>query len=185
METFAQARQFIDNPRYGRERDLALSNLALESIDAPIREIIAGLARLPYCFTLQSCCGHFVHSAQPERHNLEPVPAHDVGPIEYRIAYVAMCIENSARGERFRAALAQIPAVDPEYVQFGSPGWFWQQHLNSYALQVEPARFATQDVAIIEHQEALHVQEVRGRFFARLAELVDLEVGGWSRHEGE
>jgi hypothetical protein len=178
METFAQSRQFVDNPRYERERNLALAGLDLESIDAPIREIVAGLARLPYCFTLQSCYGHFVHAAQPERHNLEPVPAQDVGLIEYRIAYVALCIENSSRGERLRTALAQIPEIDPEYVQFGSPGWFWQKHVNSYALQVEPTRFASQDVAIIKHQEALHLQMVRGRFFAGLAELVELEVGG-------
>jgi hypothetical protein len=175
METFAQPRQFVDNPRFVRERDQALSRLALEEIDAPIREIIAGLAELPYCFTLQSCYGHFVYAAQPERHNLGPVPDHDVGPIEYRIAYLALCIENSERGERFRAALAQIPEIDPEYVQFGSPGWFWQRHVNSYALQVEPARFSNQDVAIIEYQEALHVQEVRDRFFDRIAELVDAE----------
>lgn len=178
METFAQPREFVVNPRYERERELALSNLDLKRIDAPIREIIAGLAKLPYCFTLQSCYGHFVHAAQPDRHNLAPLPAHDVGPIEYRIAYLALCIENSAGGKQLRTALSQIPEIDPEYVQFGSPGWFWRQHLNSYALQVEPARFAHQDVVIVEHQEALHIQEVRDRFYARLAELVEVEAGG-------
>jgi len=174
METFAQPRQFVDHPRYERERDHALSGLALEDIDAPIREIVAGLAGMSYCFTLQSCYGHFVHGAQQEPQNLEPLPGRDVGSVTYRIAYIALCLENSAAGERLYTALAQIPAIDPEYVQFGSPDWFWQRHPNSYALQVEPARFATKDVGIIEHQEALHVQEVRGRFFARLAELVQV-----------
>jgi hypothetical protein len=172
METFAQSRQFVDNPRYERERNHVLSSLALENIDAPIHEIVQGFARLPYCFTLQSCYGHFVHAAQPEPHNLEPLPGHDVGSVTYRIAYIALCLENSTGGKRLRTALAQIPAIDPEYVQFGSPDWFWQRYLNSYALQIEPARFATTDVAIIEHHEALHIQKVRGRFFARLTELV-------------
>jgi len=172
METFAPPRQLVDNPRFERDRNRVRSSLVLENIDAPIREIVAGFAGLPYCFTLQSCCGHFVHGAQPEPRNLEPVPVHDFGSVTYRIAYIALCLENSPRGERLRTALAQFTAIDPEYVQFGSPDWFWQRHLDSYALQVEPARFATQDVAIIEHQEALRVQEVKGRFLARLEELV-------------
>jgi hypothetical protein len=172
METFAQPRQFVDNPRYERDREVALAKLDLESIDPPIRGIVAGFAELPYCYTLQSCYGHFVHAAAPQPRNLELVPAHDVGALRYRIAYMAFCLENSTRGRRLRAALEQIPAIDPEYVQFGSPDWFWQPHLNAYALQVEPARFATKDEATIDHPEALHVQQVRDRFFARLTELV-------------
>jgi hypothetical protein len=172
METFAQPRQFVDNPRYERDRQVVLANLVLENIDAPIREIVAGFAGLPHCFTLQSCYGHFVHAGQPQPHNLKPVPAHDVGPVKYRIAYMAFCLENSARGKRLRTALEFIPTIDPEYVQFGSPGWFWERHLNSCALQVEPARFANRDEAIIDHHEALHVQQVKDRFFGRLTELV-------------
>lgn len=172
METFAQSRKFVDNPRYEHNRELVLSSLDLENIDAPIRGIIAGFARLPYCFTLQSCYGHFVHAAQLQSDNLEPVPVHDVGLIKYRIAYIAFCLESNTGGKRLRTALEDIPAIDPEYVQFGSPDWFWQRYLNSYALQVEPARLADKDEAIIEHLEALHVQRVRGLFFARLTELV-------------
>lgn len=172
METFAQSRQFVVNPRYLRDRQAALAKLNLEDVDAPIREIVAGFAGLPHCFTLQSCYGHFVHAAQPQLDNLEPLPAHDVGPVKYRIAYLAFCLENSPRGKRLRTALEYIPAIDSEYVQFGSPEWFWRRHLNSCALQVEPARFANKDEAVIDHHEALHVQRVRDRFFARLTELV-------------
>lgn len=172
METFAQPRQFVDNPRFEYDRELVLANLSVENIDAPIREIVAGFAGLPYCFTIQSCYGHFVHAAEPEPENLEPIPAHDAGSFKYRIAYIAFCLENNQDGRRLRTALEHIPTIDPEYIQFGSPEWFWQRHLNSYALQVEPARFANKDVAVIEHNEALHVQQVRGRFFARLAELL-------------
>ena len=142
MQTFAQPREFVGNSQYERDRQHALASLVLEDIDAPIRGIVAGFACLPYCFTLQSCYGHFVHAAQPEPRNLEPVPAHDMGTVKYRIAYIAFCLEDSQWGRRLRTAFEHIPAIDPEYVQFGSPAWFWEQHLNSYALQVEPARFA-------------------------------------------
>jgi hypothetical protein len=174
METFAQPRQFVEHPHYARDRQAALAGLDLDNIDAPIRHVVAGFARLPHCFTLQSCYGHFVHAAQPQLDNLEPLPAHDIGTVRYRIAYMAFCLENSERGKRLHAALGGIPAIDPEYVQFGSPEWFWHRHLNSWALQVEPARFATRDEAIIDHPEALHVQRVRDRLFARLGELVQV-----------
>jgi hypothetical protein len=174
METFADAREFVENPRYQRDREVVLEKLALENIDGPIRNIVAGFAELPYCFSLQSCYGHFVHAAQPQLDNLEPLPSHDVGTVQYRIAYMALCLENSREGRHLRRALEQIPASDPEYVQFGSPEWFWQRHLNSFALQVEPSRFADRDVAILGHEEALYVQEVRDRFFTRLTELVQV-----------
>ena len=180
METFAEPREFVENTRYARDRQRAASAFAPQSIDAPIRDVILGFARLPHCFTLQSCYGHFVHAAQPDPGNLAALPAEDVGSIRYRIAYVALCIEHNATGARLRGALEDIPTIDSEYVQFGSPGWFWEQHPNTYALQVEPERFIHRDEAIIEHCEALHVQWVRDQFFERLRQLVDVsqqEVG--------
>ena len=150
-----------------------MSALAPQTIDAPILDVVLGFAKLPHCFTLQSCHGHFVYPSQPDPSNLATLPAEDVGSIRYRIAYVALCIEHSAAGAYLRGALEEIPTIDPEYVQFGSPGWFRGRHPNSYALQVEPKRFMFKDEAVIEHREALHVQWVRDRFFERLRELVD------------
>ena len=135
---------------------------------------------MPQCFTLQSCYGHFVYDGQPDPDNLATLAAQDVGSVRYRIAYVALCIEHSATGARLRGALEDIPTIDSEYVQFGSPGWFWGLHPNTYALQVEPERFMRRDEAVIEHREALHVQRVRDQFFERLRQLVDAsqqEVG--------
>ncbi len=152
-----------------------LSALAPQSIDAPILDIVLGFTRLPCCFTLQSCYGHFVYAAEPEPRNLAALPAEDVGLVRYRIAYLALCIERSPAGTRLRGALEEVPTIDPEYVQFGSPGWFWERYPNSYALQVEPERFMQKDEAVIEHHEALHVQTVRDRFFESLRELVDTQ----------
>ncbi|MEW5702544.1 MAG: hypothetical protein AB1792_09980 [Candidatus Zixiibacteriota bacterium] len=172
METFAAAREFVDDPRYKRHRALVLAALDLDDIDVPLRGLIIGFARLPYCYTIQSCYGHFVHAAQRAPRNLQVLPDYDPGPIEYRMAYLALCLENSKAGRNLRLLLERICAADTESIQFGSSEWLWKRHRNSYAVQVEPDRFRDRDVAILGHQEALHVQQVRDRFFASLAALV-------------
>jgi hypothetical protein len=172
METFAAARELVDDPRFAAERERALASLVLEEVDAPLRGLIRSFAALPCCFTLQCCYGHFVHAGQPAPDNLVPLLPGGTGAVRYRIAYVALCLENSAEGRRLYAALSELPRIEPTYIQFGSPTWFWGQYRNAFALQVEPLRFAHQDEAILEHEEALHVQRVRDRFFARLEEIV-------------
>jgi hypothetical protein len=169
VETFAEAREFVDHPEFGREREATLASLSLAEIDPPLRGIVEGFAGLPHCFTLQSCYGHFVHADQPDRQNVERLPERDTGVILYRIAYLALCVENSAAGVRLCSELARLTAIDPEYVQFGSPEWFWERHPNSFALQVEPQRFVDRDTATIDHAEALRIQDVRDRCFAALA----------------
>lgn len=148
-----------------------MSAFAPASIDAPILDIIIAFGKLSHCFTLQSCYGHFVWPGQPGAENLELLPVDGTGSVRYRIAYVALCIEEGAAGARLRDALARISAVDTKCVQFGSPDWFWKQYPNSYAVQVEPARFAAQDEAVVEYTEALRLQGVRDEFFRRLREL--------------
>ena len=172
METFAKPGRLMDDPRFDTERKRILKDLTLSKIDAPIRDLIRGFVNLPHCFTLQCCFGHFVHSRATSIDNLRPLPEYDVGVITYRIAYVALCIKNSVAGNRLYSALADIPSIDPEYIQFGSPRWFWERHINSFALQVGPPRFAFQDQADIDYAEALHVQKVRDRFFSGLESLV-------------
>jgi hypothetical protein len=173
METFAQPKGLVHNPRFGRDRDQVTAALTLDVIDAPIRDVISAFSALPHCYTLQSCYGHFLHAAQRDPHSLLSLPASDIGAVEYRIAYIALCIEESEAGLRLRSLLHQVTEIDPAYIQFGSPNWFWEQHLNSYALQVEPERFKDRDVAIIEYDEALRVQEVRGHFFEHLREVAE------------
>ena len=129
--------------------------------------------RLPFCFTLQCCFGHFLYENQKDRNNLAPLPVSDtLDTIEYRIAYIAFCIENSQPGIRLLKQLKQIPALDPEYIQFGCAEWFWKQQVNSYALQVEPKRHMTRDTCFVDYHEALHLEKVKNRFFITLNELV-------------
>ena len=171
METFSEARDLIHHPNFEHDRLHVLSEIRLENIDVPIRDIVLAFKKLPQCFTLQCCYGHFVWEGQPDLHNLAVLPVHHEDPVRYRIAYLALCIEKSARGTYLRDRLATICEIDDEYVQFGSPAWFWQQYPNSFALQVEPKRFALQDEALLGHAEALHVQSVRDLFFHRVREV--------------
>lgn len=168
METFAAPREFVEDTGYSERRVRTVSALAPDCIDAPIRDLILGFAGLSHCFTLQSCYGHFLYTGQGDPQSVNTLPEEDIGPVRYRIAYLALCIENGATGGRLRGALQALAEIDPEDVQFGSPGWFWEQHPNSYALQVEPGRFKQEDEAVIGHSEALHIQQVRDEFFEGL-----------------
>ena len=175
METFAATRDFVEDGGYARARRDALAALDLDSIDEPIRDIVAGFAALPHCFTLQCCYGHFVCDPGQDQHSLEPIPRDHAGPTRYRIAYIALCLENSRRGRALRQALARLPALDPDYVHFGSADWFWERWANSYALQVEPVAHMAKDEAILEPADARHTQRTRDLFFTELRLLLAAE----------
>lgn len=139
METFTKARPFVENPYYEEQRWNSLQKLDYSSIDSPIVEIVRGFTGLPYCFTLQSCYGHFLYPGQSDPYSIESLPADEsIRIVEYRIAYLALCIEDTVRGRELFGELREITSVDPQYIQFGSADWFWERQLNSYALQVEP-----------------------------------------------
>ena len=109
---------------------------------------------------------------------MESLPIADaIGKIEYRIAYLAFCIENSEAGRGLLETLKQVTCIDPKNVQFCSAEWFWSKQINSYALQVEPDRYKRQDTAIINFKEALHIEKIRNAFFVRLRELLEYTKG--------
>jgi hypothetical protein len=173
LETFTELKELAENPHYQVQKQKTLFDLTDDMIDMPIRDLIKGFNELPYCFTLQSCYGHFVYNGQKETHNLEPLPIKDsIAKVEYRIAYIAFCIENSLLGKKLFESLKEITAIDPENVQFCCAEWFWKRQVNSYALQVEPDRFKRNDTAILNFKEALHIEKIRNEFFIRLYELL-------------
>lgn len=174
METFTEPKQLADNPDYHIQRAKTLSALTDEMIDTPISNLINAVNNLPYCFTLQSCYGHFVYSGQKDPQNVDPLPRGDtIAEVEYRIAYIALCIENSLLGRELLEKLKEIPAFDPEYVQCCCAEWFWERHINSYAVQVEPDRFKDKDTATVDFEEALHIEQTRDELFIRLHRLLE------------
>ena len=183
METFTEPREFVENPHYQEQRRESLAGLSDDMIDAPIIDLINGFNELPYCFTLQSCYGHFIYNNQKDPYNLEPLPITDtVASVEYKIAYICLCIENSALGRGLLEALNEIRSIDPENIQLCCAEWFWKRQVNSYALQVEPDRFKHKDRANLGYREALHIEKIRNEFFAQHRELLQKQqrilVGG-------
>jgi hypothetical protein len=166
-------KEFVENPRFMRDRQKVIQALDLHTIDGPIVNLITLFTALPCCFPLQSCYGHFLLATGQDPHNLDRLPDGFEGRVSYRIAYVALCIEDSLRGRALRESLARLPALDRGYVQFGSAGWFWAQQPNSYVVQVEPARFMTCDTCDVEHPEALRIERVRDLLFDALRESVE------------
>jgi hypothetical protein len=177
METFTAARPFAEDPDYARRRHETLAELDLDDVDPPIVDVVVGFDTLPHCFTLQCCFGHFVWAPGQDEHNLEPLPREALAAVTYRIAYVAVCIEDSPRGRALRRSLARLATLDPAYIQFGSAGWFWERWVNSWVLQVEPAVQRLKDQATLEYAEALHTEKVRGLFFDELRALLAAELG--------
>ena len=182
LETFTGAKAFVESRRYSENRRDSLAAIDLSSIDEPIVDIVAGFAALPHCFTLQCCYGHFICGSGQNPHSLAPIPIDYRGPVRYRIAYIAFCLENSSRGRALRDALSLVTAIDGDYVQLGSPDWFWGQWVKSYVLQVEPIAQQLQDEFVLGVAEALHTQKVRDLFFCNLRELLAKEV---SMHAGD
>jgi hypothetical protein len=181
VETFTKPKEFVENPHFREQRSKMLASLSDDMLDTPIIDLINGFNQLPYCFTLQCCHGHFVHDRQKDPYNLEPLPITDtIKSVEYRIAYIAFCIENSASGKIFREALNDIRLIDPKNIQFCSADWFWKKQVNSYALQVQPDRFKDKDRAFLDYKEALLIEKVRNAFFVQLQELLQKLLG---RHD--
>ena len=104
METFTEFKDFVANPRYNEQRQQSLSRLDIDQIDPPIIELISAFTKLPYCFTLQSCYGHFLHSRQKDHYNIEALPITDsIVSADYRIAHIGVRMgtpgENGDGGE--------------------------------------------------------------------------------------
>jgi hypothetical protein len=173
LETFTELKELVENPYYQEQRQRSLAGLTDVIIDAPIIDLIKGFNELPYCFTLQSCYGHFLYIGQKDPNNLDPLPiANTIARVEYRIAYIAFCIDNSESGRSLFNDLKETAAVDPENIQFCCAKWFWKKQVNSYALQVEPDKFKLKDKAILDYKEALKIESIRNKFFFELKKLL-------------
>lgn len=169
METFTTIKDFEFDPTFEKQRNKSLNKLKYKDIDKPIVELIKQINDLPYCFTLQCCYGHFLYTNQNDDHNLEPIPkSTEIKEVEYRIAYIALCIQDNLKGHELFNALKDVVKWDPEIIQFGCADWFWDRQVNSFALQVEPDRYKSLDKVTLDYEEALKIEKVRNKFFKAL-----------------
>lgn len=173
MQTFISERPLAQVPDFQARKKAALKRLTGAEIDAPIRDAVRLLNSLPWCFTLQCCAGHFVPPGEGNQHTLERVDKDSLAAsYTYRIAYLALCLDDTPKGRDFLARLRRIPgAVDPKYVQFGCAQWFLDQHADSYVLQVQPAANALVDHMDVDADEALRIQSARDIFWRLLEDL--------------
>ena len=170
METYIPHRPFTAHPTFETDREAALRSLDPSAVDAPLKVLVHDINKRPYIFTLQCCHGHFV--AEDGRVLTNAGEGDEGESFVYRLAYLAVCIADSAAGRQVRDQLMALPArVDPENVQFGSATWFWDQWPNSYVVQVMPDRFKDLDKTEIGFEEALKLEKIRDAFFVALDEL--------------
>lgn len=173
METYVDLKAFADNPGFKAQRQASLDQYDRTTIDPPMVEIIEGLIKRFHCFTLQSCYGHFLYPGQTELKNTAALPiSGEITDVDYRIAYIALCIENSQSGRDLFGKLEKIQAIDPDYIQFGCADWFWKRQKNSFVIQVEPERYRKMDRIIIDYKEARHIERVRNDVFIQLRKIV-------------
>jgi len=173
METYVEAKDLVHNPHFLTQRQRALLDLAEALFDEPILDLIARFTNLRYCFTLQCCYGHFLFDEQSDPHNLESLPnLNKEIDVEYRIAYIAICIQDNLPGKLLLKDLRELCLVDPKNIQFGCAEWFWERQRNSYIVQVEPERHKTKDRCVVGYQEALHLEKVRKLFFDKLSTIL-------------
>ena len=117
MITFTKPKSLVKNPLFEDQKKYTLSAFDLNTIDYPIQKVIAKLNEIPYCFTLQSCYGHFLYGDQTDPFNLVPLPETKfLENIKYRIAYIAMCVTNDKYGRNILTGLKNIEKIDPEYI---------------------------------------------------------------------
>ena len=98
----------------------------MASIDKPIIDLIRWFLKLPYCFTIQSCYGHFVYKGQKNPYNIKPLPkSNNVKIVEYRIAYLALCLQNSVAGRKLFEELSMVPQIEKATCQEANSPGMW------------------------------------------------------------
>ncbi|MFC2084699.1 hypothetical protein ACFLS9_06555 [Bacteroidota bacterium] len=173
METFTGLKSLVSNPLYKKQRENTLRKIEYNTIDKPIVNLIRSINELTFCFTLQCCYGHFLHGARKDHRNLDPLPKVKKSTnVVYRIAYLALCLEENIPGEKLLQQLENTTLINPEYIQFGCADWFWKKQVNSYALQVAPKKFMFEDKFTINFQQALIIEKIKKTLFTELGKIL-------------
>ncbi|MGD8561977.1 MAG: hypothetical protein PVG03_05565 [Desulfarculaceae bacterium] len=177
METYGPARQMVPDPDFEKKKNKTLAGLDPQILDPPMRDLVAGYNKLPYCYTLQCCHGHIVIPDKGPYSDWQRLPVEDP-PLKalYQLAYLALVIRNNPPGQGLLRALASLAGTNPGFMQFGSPDWFWnaQGQANSFALQVSPQRSKDLDRFEMIEAEARQWMAAREQFMQGLRRILEL-----------
>jgi len=169
METLTKIKEIEFDPTFEKKRIKSLKKLKYKNIDKPIVGLIKQINDLPYCFTIQCCYGHFLYLNRNDSYNVEPLPkSTNIKEVEYRIAYIAVCLQYNEKGHKLFNAMKDIVKINPENIQFGCADWFWNRQVNTFVLQVEPERYKMFDKATLDYEEALIIENVRNKYIKAL-----------------
>ena len=174
MQAFTEPRAPVPNETFATQRARVLAELDLEGLDCPLRDLVARLAEVPCCFPVESCCGHFVILQGDERRIFDRLPplTDDITSVLYRVAYLALCVDDSPAGRDLLRELRAVPSIAPERVQFGCVDHHWRRQVNTFVLQVVPWPHRVVDDVLLTPEEARDVEDARRWFFIRLDDLV-------------
>ncbi len=174
MQAFAEPRGLESNAGFTAQREHALAHLSLEGLDCPLVDLVQRLTAVPWCFPVESCCGHFVILDGDHRRVLDRLPPLGASAkrVLYRVAYVALCIDDDPAGRELLRDLQAVPSIAPEQIQFGCVDHLWRRQVNTFVLQVVPWAHRFVDDVILSPAEARDVDEARSWYFARLDDLV-------------
>lgn len=182
METFAGPKPFVDNSEYERNRLVALKTLrsliATGKIDPPLVDLMTLFSRVSHCYTFQSCFGHFVHERGSDEHTTARLAPYKgmISTVFYRIAYIAFVLEKSENGLVLCRDLRALALRNPGYIQFGSAGWFWEQSVNTYQIQVALEQEKEKDSFWVTYNEALRLEKMRDMLIRDLATIAGIHI---------
>lgn len=172
----------MDNQGYEKNRFAALETLrnliARGRIDPPLVELHELFSRVPHGYTIQSCFGHFVHEWEPDEDTTASLAPYNgmVQTVFYRIAIIAFVLEKSKKESMLCHDNRTLTVKCPEYIQFGSAGWFWVLSVKSCQIQVAPEQEKQIDCFWVTYKEALLLENFRDVLIRELAATTGIHI---------
>ncbi len=152
--------------------------IATGKIDPPLVDLMTLFSRVSHCYTIQSCSGHFIHERESDEYNTARLAPYRgmVRTVLYRIAYIAFVLEKSDNGFLLCRDLKTLAFRNPGHIQFGSAGWFREQSVNTYQIQVATEREKEKDSFWVTYDEALQLEKTRDMLMCELAAIASNHI---------
>lgn len=176
MRTFDTAPPLESDLAFSINRSQSLHLLDLSVIDIPIVDTVYKYSKLECCYPVQSCWGHFDHAYSFWGRGAAVNCLNRGQTMRYRIAYLALCLDDSEHGAFLLELLRQVPQCVGGSVQFGSAKWFRELHNNIYVVQTAPPHCIYLDSCYIDKKEAQYIHKSRCDMWYYLDMIADVAI---------